>query len=560
MLTIMPPAARRRSLLALTMTGGLIAAAASIGPAGGAHAVVAVQAPTSCGSPVSLVNGGFEDPSGTGPRFIDQSLVPGWSTTATDDLIELWGPGTGVPTGSGAQFAELNATQASTLYQDVATTPGQVLKWELQHRGRIGTDVMAVLLGPAGGTLVQQGGTISDDDTAWGTHSDLYTVPPGQTTTRFAFQAVSSAGGDPGLGNFLDSISLGNAACVIATATVSNTSRPGTDAVVGDVLEFSVELTNNGGVPATGVVITDAVPAGTTFVPGSIVGSAGGLTDALLDDAGEYDTGTVRVRVGDGASAATGGSIPAGESRTVTFRVLVDAGTVGMTLADEATAVFVESLSGSASSSTSNSTSTLVLPSADLEVMQTLDTTLGNNAAARYTITVVNHGPQASADTELISALPLTGMTANDPDCTIVLAQLDCDLGSLAASASRVIVITGTVPATAVAGTSYQLSSTASGSVHDPDTTDNDAITTNVLASVGALTVDMTLTNTTGLTPGRPAHPGDLVQATYLVTNTGSVDLTTLTLSDPVFGPVTCATATLTRAAPPHAPRMPSTP
>ena len=296
------------------------------------------------------MNGGFEDPQfGNGVSIVDQSSIPGWSTTAGDGAMEIWHVTT-PSAATGTQHAELNANQVSTLFQDVTTVPGQVLKWQLQHRGRAGTDVMAVLLGSAGRSARAAGAAISDGNTAWGTYSGLYTVPAGQTTTRFAFQSVSSAGGSPGLGNFLDSISLGNAACVIATKSVTNTSRPGTDAVAGDILEYSVQVANLGGVPATGVVVTDAVPVGTTFVPGSIVGDASILSDFIGDDAGEFNAGNVVVRIGDGAGAAVGGSIPAGDTLTITFRATVNPGARRRsTVVNEATVAFVESLSGTPS-------------------------------------------------------------------------------------------------------------------------------------------------------------------------------------------------------------------
>jgi hypothetical protein len=63
--------------------------------------------------------------------------VPGWTTTASDALIEIWSSGfNGVASPDGEQFAELNATQDSELYQDVATVPGQKLTWSLYHRAR----------------------------------------------------------------------------------------------------------------------------------------------------------------------------------------------------------------------------------------------------------------------------------------------------------------------------------------------------------------------------------------------------------------------------------------
>jgi uncharacterized repeat protein (TIGR01451 family) len=541
--------APRRWLTAIAVGIGLLAASAvSNAPAQAAGSAVVAQVPSSCSPAVSLVNGGFEDPVIT-PGVAFSNTVPGWSTTASDGMIELW-RSTTPSAATGTQHAELNANQVSTLFQDVTTVPGQTLKWQLQHRGRAGTDVMAVLLGPPSGPLLQQGAAISDGNGAWGTHSGLYVVPAGQTMTRFAFQSVSSAGGNPGLGNFLDSISLGNAACVIATKSVTNTSRAGTDAVAGDVLEYSVEVENHGGVPATSVVVTDAIPAGATFVPGSIVGPASILSDFVGDDVGEFNAGNVVVRIGDGASNVSGGSLAAGASLTVRFQVVVDGSAVGIGVDNEASVSFVESLSGAASVSVSNTTSTPVLPSADLQVTQSLDTTpLTNGDPIQYTITVTNNGPQTSTDTELTSTLPLLGMSVAEPGCTITLADLVCDFGSMLNTAVRTVVVTGTVPAGEAGGTVYLLQSSVAGSVHDPDSTNNTDTTFASVAEDGALTVDMTITNTTFGSAGRPAREGELLRASYLVTNTGNVDLSSLALTDPVFGSVTCAPTTLTPAA-----------
>ena len=86
-----------------------------------------------------LVNGSFELPEipAKSYRLLNQRDVPGWDTTATDDKIELWSTGFGgVTAPEGNQFAELNATQPSELYQVVATAPGETLTWSLLHRAR----------------------------------------------------------------------------------------------------------------------------------------------------------------------------------------------------------------------------------------------------------------------------------------------------------------------------------------------------------------------------------------------------------------------------------------
>ncbi|MEV8634714.1 Ig-like domain-containing protein [Streptosporangium sp. NPDC051023] len=180
-------------------------------------------------APVSLINGSFETPPVATIDYSidDASINPavGWRTTATDRKLEFWRSGqTGggsiaVPAADGQQFAELNANQVSTLYQDVPTVPGTPITWSLYHRGRLGTDVMRVLIGAPGATVPQtpagaSSPDISDDNTAWGHYTGVYIVPPGQTTTRFAFESMSAAGGIPTFGNFLDGVVFQTPPCL----------------------------------------------------------------------------------------------------------------------------------------------------------------------------------------------------------------------------------------------------------------------------------------------------------------------------------------------------------
>ncbi|MFO0758156.1 MAG: DUF11 domain-containing protein [Byssovorax sp.] len=103
----------------------------------------------------------------------------------------------------------------------------------------------------------------------------------------------------------------------------------------GDVLEYTIVAINNGNDASTNTVLTDVIPAGVTYVPGSIQVTSGpnqGVkTDAAGDDQGEYDAAThkVTVRIGAGANAASGGLIPVGSSSTIKFKVTVDANASG---------------------------------------------------------------------------------------------------------------------------------------------------------------------------------------------------------------------------------------
>lgn len=98
------------------------------------------------------------------------------------------------------------------------------------------------------------------------------------------------------------------------TATKTFTDVNGGSVVAGDVLEFTLTAKNEGDDDATGVTITDALPAGLTYVPGSLKLGTTALTDVAADDAGEVVGTTVTVRVGE---------LAIGASATVTFRATV---------------------------------------------------------------------------------------------------------------------------------------------------------------------------------------------------------------------------------------------
>ena len=108
----------------------------------------------------AIKNGSFEQPAfdnKNSPQW-DADLVPDWHTTASDQKIEfgsrrngkdapqLTGNDKTIPDGD--QFAELNADEESTLYQYATTVGGNVYEWGLSHRGRMGVDQMAVIIGP----------------------------------------------------------------------------------------------------------------------------------------------------------------------------------------------------------------------------------------------------------------------------------------------------------------------------------------------------------------------------------------------------------------------------
>ncbi len=220
-----------------------------------------------------LENGDFESPvigqtDGYQPYYSNGTSGLIWKTTASDAQIEYVSAATDKfdkNTGKthaqqslewhkvdaaahGTQFAELNANEPGALYQDVLTTPGAKLYWQLYHRGR-GTkansssqkDTMYVVImstklakqynvvsqsavqdvitnvrnntGKYPGASVA---TITDDNVKWYRHTGDYDVSESQYLTRFFFVAGETAydksgkkDAEPGtVGNHLDSVSF----------------------------------------------------------------------------------------------------------------------------------------------------------------------------------------------------------------------------------------------------------------------------------------------------------------------------------------------------------------
>ncbi|MDD9939956.1 MAG: hypothetical protein OXU20_02740 [Myxococcales bacterium] len=151
--------------------------------------------------PQLLANNGFEEPVlGDSWAYIAQDVVPAWSTSAADDLIELWQSGhNGVVAAEGQQFAECNANIEGALYQDVATVPGTTLRWAFYHRGRGGTDTLELKIGPPGATTTE--GTFATANDAWRLYAGTYVVPADQTVTRFEYNCEAQLGT---VGNLLD--------------------------------------------------------------------------------------------------------------------------------------------------------------------------------------------------------------------------------------------------------------------------------------------------------------------------------------------------------------------
>jgi uncharacterized repeat protein (TIGR01451 family)/fimbrial isopeptide formation D2 family protein len=114
---------------------------------------------------------------------------------------------------------------------------------------------------------------------------------------------------------------VGNLPLLYAHKTVQIYQDFGTPGIVdpGDVLRYTIDVRNSGAIPATGVTLTDAVPANTTYVAdslrlnGTALGSDGGVSPLIAG---------LPVHSDDNPGP---GIISAGESALITFEASVNA-------------------------------------------------------------------------------------------------------------------------------------------------------------------------------------------------------------------------------------------
>lgn len=193
----------------------------------------------------------------------------------------------------------------------------------------------------ANGTVVANLGSIPNPGFALVTIVATVTAPGGTSLINTA--VVSSGTADPALANNTDaettSVSAAPAGADLSVVKVSSPSPVST----GGVLTYTIAINNGGPDPATGVIMNDAIPSGTTFA--SCVSSQGTCTGPAV--------GT------NGTVTANLGNIGSGSTATVTLMVNVTA-PAGTTLTN--TAVASSAVTDPNPSNNSGSTMSSVVP------------------------------------------------------------------------------------------------------------------------------------------------------------------------------------------------------
>jgi large repetitive protein len=184
-------------------------------------------------------------------------------------------------------------------------------------------------------------------------------------------------------------INVGAPSFLLTTKTVDKAT-----AVVGDTLTYTVRMDNTGGTAdASSVVFTDAPPSGTNFVAGSV--TVDGVANA-----------------GNPSAGISIGTVPAGGSRTVVFKVVVSSIPAAPTAANYPNSAtwayqFI-SCAGQPSTSGSVTTNPVTTTIARLAITKAVTPagTATPGATLTYTVTLTNDGTAASAGTTLQDLIP----------------------------------------------------------------------------------------------------------------------------------------------------------
>ena len=373
-------------------------------------------------------------------------------------------------------------------------------------------------------------------------------LPNGATSATFEFFSAAESY-YPGVITFATDFFL---PVVEAVKTVRDLN--GGDTLPEDILEYTIVLKNIGNDGAVNQVLTDTIPAGTTYVPRSLRITAGAnagglLTDAPGDDVAEFTGSSVVFRLGTGATATAGGTLAPDQSTTVVFRVQINATAApASTISDQAVATYHSQTLPNLSFDV-RSDSALTTPGrqpTDVIVDEARAAlTLHKSAAPdpvlagqrlTYTLEVTNAGPHNAVNVVLADATPLHTtfvdaiavdgwtLTFPDPGGTGPIIFRSPDVPPTVPAAPLMFTIVVQVDPAVPSGTQIHNTATLTSPIDpDPDT----AATTVTVSG----DLDLSITKTDGQTL---TVPGAVVTYTLLVRNAGPSAVTGARVDDPV--------------------------
>ena len=269
--------------------------------------------------------------------------------------------------------------------------------------------------------------------------------------------------------------------------------------LVGETVTFTVTVTNRGPSPATGVVVTDALPAGLTFVdamPSQGTYTAPNWTVGTLSETGSAATATLTIV----ATVTAPGALV--NTATITQQTEVD-----------------PNAANDSASVTLNAAE-----SANLKVTKSLTRSSPHvGELLTFNVIVANQGPSPATGvvvTEVLSA-GLSFESAAPSQGSYDAATGLWTVGAIANGGSAGLTITARVTQ---AGTVTNTASVTDSDQPDPDPADNTSTVTVTTETIADLAITKTLTGST--------VPGRVTTYAIVVTNLGPSPVTAASVTD----------------------------
>lgn len=365
------------------------------------------------------------------------------------------------------------------------------------------------------------------------TVQDSYGATPGQAGVVVTTDIITETPGtQPG------------AYCASADLAVTNSGAP-TLVLPGGNITYTQTVTNNGPLDAVNVVFSEGIPANTTFqsintVAGwtcttPAIGGTGNITctDPDLANGGNV-TFTVVAQVGNGTASGT----------QITDVDNVTSGTSDPNLANNtATAINTVSTGTQADLAVTNTASA---PTVTAGTNFTMTAVVTNNGPAAAS-SVVFTEPTASNSAGTVNATFVSMVVPSGWSCSTPTAgttgTITCTISSLALNGTATFPIVMAVPAAAPSGTVLSGTATISASTPDPNTGNNIATASVLVATAGQ--DDLAVTSTGA---PNPVTPGNNITYTQSVINNGPIAITasgttTVTFTDTIPANTTLASA-----------------
>jgi LPXTG-site transpeptidase (sortase) family protein len=315
----------------------------------------------------------------------------------------------------------------------------------------------------------------------------------GTTTVTNTATKTGENEADPVAGNNAASAAVtGQAADIAITKTVSNATPN-----LGSQVTFTVTATNNGPSVATGIQVTDLLPAGLTFV-------------TSVPSAGVYNSGT---------GVWTIPSLANGAGATLAITATVNTTTATTNTATKTAAGQPDPVAGNNSAS-----ATVTGQAADIAVLKTASTATPNfGATVTFTVTATNNGPSNATGVQVTDLLPagLAFVSAAPSVGTYASGTGVWNIGALANGASATLSIVATVNTTV--STTNTATKTAENQP-DPAAGNNSAN-----ATINPVSADIAVTKAVDNT--RP-NQGTNVTFTVTATNNGPSNATGVLVTD----------------------------